>query len=1841
MKRKILLLSLTLLLGLFSWNATAQTTFSWRNDQNPTSGQWNVSNYWWNGAATLPGGTEILFLDGSIGTTMTNDLPSTNRHKIIFGSTNTPAARTINGTTSNTFYDYSTVWPRIENDAVGITHTLNFPMVASPTSGINFELVPMVGPLVFGGTINNNGRDIKIYGNNTAIDGTNKLVTLSGIVSGAGALNVSQFGIVKLNAQHTYTGQTQIDNGEVWLESIWNIPPTSATYVGNGGQMANVAKLFISKTGGGIACTRNITINPGNTSTRFIGGLNTTALSTVTYSGTITGPASATCDLNLEQVTANTNSDFTGVIANGATGGVLNIVKVGAGISILSGVNTYTGSTTISAGNLKLNPSANTSNATQYIMNGGTLSTNGIAVGRTITASTLQLNDNSTIFVSVNQHTLSFAASNGLTWVAGKTLTISNWTPLVSRIYVGNSSSGLTASQLAQISFAGYTGTASILSTGEIVPTAAVRILGANGLDGMGFSTLKAAFDAINANASGLSTDKISIQINANTTETATAVLNPSKGVSAITTAPGSGYAGPKITLNGGTNTVVGTTVTTITNGVITSIVMSSGNWTVAPTSVAIAASGGGGSGAAATLSLSASQVVFTITNGGTGYGPIASFSGGGGTGAAVDVTMTTGATAPGSFPTGVGLSYALTCPGSGYTSTPTCAISAFTGATDGTISVATLYPSIEFSKLAIYPTVAGKSISGAVGLISIVGRKNVTIDGRVNRIGTPTVGNADNLIISCSHATNPAITFNGNAQNDTVQYCTLKGQENTNSLGILNFGTGASLANGNGLNVIDHNLITSNLGVNYTMPTYAIYAQGNSAFPNTGNIISNNEFKDLIGQYFTTTTINILGGLTAPQNDNYNIFGNSFYSATLACYTNVVTKTILQIGSSGALFGGSHTITGNYIGGNAANCSGTLTKTDIGGTFNGMLIYPSGSATSILNNTIQNISWTNGYTSTGSWTGIYIAGGSGAATITGNSIGDNSSIGSIKLINYSSGNLYAILINNTGTTDCLNNKIGSITTSNTGSLNSNILCIDKTATTGTTTISNNTIGSTTIGSSINASSLSTNQAVTGIRTQGTGTINVNNNTIANLVDNASTGTIYSINVNGGSTVNANLIHSNSIIGATSATVYGIWCGGGSNTLTNNIIRLGNNNSFEIKGIGDGSNTNNIYHNTVYLSGAPTTLALNSACLWSSQTSARNYTNNILFNARSNNGASGSHYAMNITTSGSISPDYNDYFVSGTGGVLGRYVTTDKTTSVIVTGKDANSKNLNPSFANTSGTSAVDFKAANTSLTGVTVATVTTDYAGTNRTAATIGAYFIPSIVSVANGVVNSTSLTLSGASQIEVAAGAELNLNSSPSISKIILAPTAKLTMGANTITAPNGVIFQSDATGTATLTGDAAVSNATVQQYVTSGRNWYLSPSVLSPAYSTLNLGTSVVEWNETTKVWDTKSSGTLTAGKGYIQVATSSPSVTGTTGTVNFTGTTNAGNITTSSLTRTGAITTSGFNLVGNPYPSYLRWSGTNSVIADVNNSGIGTSFWYRTKNDANAYIFVTHNGTSGYTIPSGQTANTTITGVIPPMQAFWVRVNSSTTTMKFTNVMRLHADNALNKFKAPKIDERKRLRLQLANGTATDEALIYFDADAANGFDNYDSPKMLNNSTLVPDLYSKAGNEKLVINGLAEVTDNLTLPLGFTLNTVATGLILKVNELSNFAVGTKVYLLDNDQSTQTELLPETQYTFNNTALTTNNESRFSLLFRAPGSVSGFKATEKLIAQVFVNAANQIVIIAPEKTAYAIYNAVGMLLENGQTTSNLQTANCKLNTGVYVVKVGNNNSIRVIIK
>jgi uncharacterized repeat protein (TIGR02543 family) len=82
-------------------------------------------------------------------------------------------------------------------------------------------------------------------------------------------------------------------------------------------------------------------------------------------------------------------------------------------------------------------------------------------------------------------------------------------------------------------------------------------------------------------------------------------------------------------------------------------------------------------------------------------------------------------------------------------------------------------------------------------------------------------------------------------------------------------------------------------------------------------------------------------------------------------------------------------------------------------------------------------------------------------------------------------------------------------------------------------------------------------------------------------------------------------------------------------------------------------------YNSVYIGGSPAAGAANSAAFRKTLSNVLNVRNNVFYNARSNAGtASGVHWAVSTNNTSFSAINNNDYFVSGTGGVLG---TTDGT----------------------------------------------------------------------------------------------------------------------------------------------------------------------------------------------------------------------------------------------------------------------------------------------------------------------------------------------------------------------------------------------------------------------------------------------------------------------------------------------------------------------------------------------------------------------------------------------------
>ncbi len=494
----------------------------------------------------------------------------------------------------------------------------------------------------------------------------------------------------------------------------------------------------------------------------------------------------------------------------------------------------------------------------------------------------------------------------------------------------------------------------------------------------------------------------------------------------------------------------------------------------------------------------------------------------------------------------------------------------------------------------------------------------------------------------------------------------------------------------------------------------------------------------------------------------------------------------------------------------------------------------------------------------------------------------------------------------------------------------------------------------------------------------------------------------------------------------------------------------------------------------------------------------------------------------------------------------------------------------------------------------------------------------------------NISAYNLSGQSSVTVASGNELVIDQNTTLAGITVAAGGKLTIqSGKTLSAP--VTIESSATGTGTLVDEntAPTINATINQYLPTGRNWYVGMPINSTTtpYTALTAAgaASVSHWDETIGDWVHNYTGNLNRGKGYIAV-----SAIGTaTNNISFTGTLNAGDVEVA-LTRTAGKTKEGFNLISNPYPSYL-----NAMTAiNAKSAKMETTIWYRTK--GSTYTFETVNTASGE-------GTNGVTGYIPPMQAFWVRVkpnanpaSNNSETLTFTNAMRYHANPTIGEttitttpLKAPK-SETQRIRLQITNGTNTDEAVIYTHIDAANGFDKFDSRKWSNDNVAIPEIFTVTDEENLVINGYNTLPVNQEILMGFKTGE-ANNFVLRVSELKIADSSVRTVLIDKLLNTETILSDGTEYSFSSGAV--NTTDRFTLIFRSSGTVTAVtSAGNNESLKVFTSNRQIVVSGAATGTEISVFNTLGQRM----LTQTIRAENTRLNRalapGMYLFSVDN---------
>ena len=220
------------------------------------------------------------------------------------------------------------------------------------------------------------------------------------------------------------------------------------------------------------------------------------------------------------------------------------------------------------------------------------------------------------------------------------------------------------------------------------------------------------------------------------------------------------------------------------------------------------------------------------------------------------------------------------------------------------------------------------------------------------------------------------------------------------------------------------------------------------------------------------------------------------------------------------------------------------------------------------------------------------------------------------------------------------------------------------------------------------------------------------------------------------------------------------------------------------------------------------------------------------------------------------------------------------------------------------------------------------------------------------------------------------------------------------------------------------------------------------------------------------------------------------------------------------------TNGFNLIGNPYPSYIAGNtsadGTHNLIS-VNTASL-----------TEATIWLWNQATSSY-----DTFNLASSSLfISPAQGFFVSSNGSN-TFSFTEAMQSHQSDSFQRT----TNNRPEINLMLSNGANTTDTEIFYIEGTTTGWDNgYDSSMFggtTNSFAIYTHLVSDSEGQNLGIQSLPDTDlESMIVPVG--INAVSGTEITISVATQNLPDGIDVYLEDKEDGSFTLLESAANYT-----------------------------------------------------------------------------------------------------
>ena len=302
--------------------------------------------------------------------------------------------------------------------ALGAAERIRNQSAVTVAGGATFNLAGFAETV---GSIGGAG-DVTLGAGTLAAGGNNTSSVYSGVISGTGGLVKEGTGTLTLSGANTYTGATAVSAGTLALGAAERIDNQSAVTVA-GGATFNLAGF--GETVGSIGGAGNVALGAGtltaggdNTSSMFSGvmsgtgglvkqgtgtltlsGANTYGGSTTVNAGTLAilggaaiadgsamvmsggilsliadeavGSLAGTSNVALGANTLAVGGNNASTLYSGVIGGTGGLTKQGTGTLILSGANTYTGATAVSAGTLALGAAERIDNQSAVTVAGG------------------------------------------------------------------------------------------------------------------------------------------------------------------------------------------------------------------------------------------------------------------------------------------------------------------------------------------------------------------------------------------------------------------------------------------------------------------------------------------------------------------------------------------------------------------------------------------------------------------------------------------------------------------------------------------------------------------------------------------------------------------------------------------------------------------------------------------------------------------------------------------------------------------------------------------------------------------------------------------------------------------------------------------------------------------------------------------------------------------------------------------------------------------------------------------------------------------------------------------------------------------------------------------------------------------------------------------------------------------------------------------------------------------------------------------------------------------------------------------------------------------------------